>query len=67
MYKHILVAIDGSELSAPAVHHAVGLARSLGAKLSAVYVVAPYAGAGSAANPGEGSCCPHASENATSS
>jgi len=49
MYRHILVAIDGSELSAPAVHHAVGLASSLGAKLSAVYVVAPYGGASAAA------------------
>ena len=49
MYRHILVAIDGSELSTPAVHHAVGLAGSLGAKLSGVYVVAPYGGVGSTA------------------
>jgi len=43
MYEHILLATDGSALSTPAVRTAVGLAKSLRAKLSAIYVVAPYA------------------------
>jgi len=42
MYKHILVATDGSKLSAKAVKTAVRLARDLGAKLTAAYVIAPY-------------------------
>ena len=37
MYKHLLVATDGSKLSAKAVTHAVGLAKALGAKLTAFY------------------------------
>ena len=48
MYKHILVATDGSALSMPAARCAIGLSRALGAKLTAIYVVAPYAGAGAA-------------------
>ncbi len=43
MYKHILVAIDGSELNTRAMLHAVGLARALAAQLSAVWVAEPYA------------------------
>ncbi len=43
MYERILVATDGSELSAPAIRTAVGLAKSLHAQLTAIYVVAPYA------------------------
>ncbi|HEX5613508.1 MAG TPA: universal stress protein [Burkholderiales bacterium] len=42
MYKHILVATDGSKLSAKAVKTAVRLAKSLGAKLTAAYVIAPF-------------------------
>jgi nucleotide-binding universal stress UspA family protein len=34
MYKHILVATDGSDLSARAVEHGVALARAVGAKVS---------------------------------
>src|SRR5215207_3685871 len=34
MYRHILIATDGSELSERAVEHGVGLARALGAKVS---------------------------------
>lgn len=49
MYEHILVAIDGSRLSAPAIRTAFGLAKLLRARLTALYVVAPYAGAGAAA------------------
>jgi nucleotide-binding universal stress UspA family protein len=42
MYKHILLATDGSRLSAKAVKTAVRLAKALGAKLTAAYVVAPF-------------------------
>jgi nucleotide-binding universal stress UspA family protein len=42
MYKHILVATDGSKLSAKAVKTAVRLAKTLGAKLTAAYVISPY-------------------------
>ena len=40
MFKHIVVATDGSPASAHAATLAVGLARTHGAKLTAVYVVA---------------------------
>ncbi len=42
MYRHILVATDGSRFSAAAIRMAAGLARSLGAKLTGLHVVAPY-------------------------
>jgi nucleotide-binding universal stress UspA family protein len=42
MYRHILVATDGSRLSASAVRTAARLARSVGAKLTGLHVVAPY-------------------------
>lgn len=42
MFKHILLATDGSPASAHAAQLAVGLARTHGAKLTAVYVVDPY-------------------------
>ena len=42
MFKHIVVATDGSPASAHAATLAVGLARTHGAKLTAVYVVDPY-------------------------
>ncbi len=42
MYRNILVATDGSRLSAKAVDHAVGLARALGAKLTAFYASPDY-------------------------
>ena len=37
MYKHLLVAVDGSKLSQKAVAHAIALAKPLGAKLTAFY------------------------------
>ena len=37
MYRHVLVPTDGSELSGMAVAHAIGLARALGARLTAFY------------------------------
>ncbi len=42
MYKHLLVATDGSKLSAKAVAHALGLATALGAKLTAFYASPDY-------------------------
>lgn len=43
MYKHILVATDGSAFSARAIRTAAGLAKSLGAKLTGLHIVAAYA------------------------
>lgn len=42
MFKHILLATDGSASSEHASHMAVGLARTHGAKLTALYVADPY-------------------------
>ena len=42
MYKNILVATDGSRLSAKAVAHALALAKSVGAKLTGFYASADY-------------------------
>lgn len=42
MFKHILVATDGSAASEHAAQLAVDLARTHGAKLTAVFVVDPY-------------------------
>ena len=42
MYKHILVPTDGSKLAAKGIREAVQLAKSLGARLTGVYVVAPF-------------------------
>jgi nucleotide-binding universal stress UspA family protein len=42
MYKHILVPTDGSKLSAKAARTAANLAKALGAKMTGVYVTAPY-------------------------
>ena len=42
MYKHILVSTDGSKLSAKAVRTAASLAKALGARVTGVYVTAPY-------------------------
>jgi nucleotide-binding universal stress UspA family protein len=42
MYRNILVATDGSKLSSKAVVHAIGLARALGAKLTAFYASPDY-------------------------
>ncbi len=43
MYKHILIATDGSELAQKAVNQGLGLAKVLGAKVSAVTVTEPRA------------------------
>jgi nucleotide-binding universal stress UspA family protein len=42
MYKHILVATDGSKLSKKAVTHAISLAKALGARLTAFYASPDY-------------------------
>jgi nucleotide-binding universal stress UspA family protein len=42
MYKHILVATDGTKLSAKAVKTAARLAKTCNARLTAVYAVQPY-------------------------
>ena len=42
MYKHLLVATDGSKLSAKAVTHAIALARAVRAKLTAFYAAPDY-------------------------
>ena len=42
MYKHILVPTDGSKLSLKAAKEAAGLARSMKAKVTALFVVPPY-------------------------
>jgi nucleotide-binding universal stress UspA family protein len=47
-FEHILVPIDGTECSLPAVRTAVNLARTLQARLTGVHVVAPYAAKGAA-------------------
>ena len=43
MYTHILVATDGSEQAERASEHALGLARSLNARVTAVSVFPPWA------------------------
>ena len=41
MYQHILIPTDGSELAERGVVHGLALAKSVGAKVSAIYVVEP--------------------------
>src|SRR3954447_15179113 len=42
MYHNILIATDGSELSARAVEHGVGLARAVGAKVTFLTVTESF-------------------------
>jgi nucleotide-binding universal stress UspA family protein len=42
VYKHILIATDGSALSQEAVEHGIELARALGAKVTALTVSEPF-------------------------
>ena len=42
MYRHLLAATDGSELSSLAVDHAIALAQSLGASLTLLHVAGQY-------------------------
>jgi nucleotide-binding universal stress UspA family protein len=43
MYKHILIATDGSELAAKAVATGLGLAKAFGAKVTAINATEPWA------------------------
>lgn len=43
MYKHILVSTDGSSLSQKAIKTAVRLSKAIGARVTGVYVIPPYA------------------------
>jgi nucleotide-binding universal stress UspA family protein len=38
MYAHVLVAVDGSPYSLKAARHGLGVAKAIGAKVTAVYV-----------------------------
>jgi nucleotide-binding universal stress UspA family protein len=42
MYQHILIATDGSALAERAVSHGLSLAKSVGAKVTALIVEAPF-------------------------
>lgn len=42
MFKHILVPTDGSRLAAKGIKAGIRLAKSLGARVTGVYVAAPY-------------------------
>ena len=42
MYRHILVPTDGSKLADQGVAHGLALAKSLGAKVSVIFVVEPF-------------------------
>jgi nucleotide-binding universal stress UspA family protein len=42
MFKHILIPTDGSRLAAKGIKAGVKLAKSLGARVTGVYVAAPY-------------------------
>jgi nucleotide-binding universal stress UspA family protein len=42
MYKHILFPTDGSDRCAHALAHAIGLAKAVGARITALHVVPEY-------------------------
>src|SRR3990172_6283876 len=42
MYKHLLIATDGSELAQKAVDQGIGLAQALGARVLIVHVTPPW-------------------------
>jgi len=42
MYRHILIPTDGSELAEHGMAHGLALAKSLGAKVSVIFVVEPF-------------------------
>ena len=42
MYRNILIATDGSELAEKAISHGLSLAKSVGAKVSAIVVEEPF-------------------------
>ena len=42
MYRHILIPTDGSKLADQGLAHGLALAKSLGAKVSVIFVVEPF-------------------------
>jgi nucleotide-binding universal stress UspA family protein len=42
MYRHILIPTDGSELAERGMAHGLALAKSLGTKVSIIFVVEPF-------------------------
>jgi nucleotide-binding universal stress UspA family protein len=42
MYRHLLIATDGSELADKAVHYGIALAKETGAKVTALTVSEPF-------------------------
>jgi nucleotide-binding universal stress UspA family protein len=42
MYRHLLIATDGSELADKAVHHGIALAKETGARITALTVSEPF-------------------------
>jgi nucleotide-binding universal stress UspA family protein len=42
MYRHILIPTDGSEAAEHGVAHGLALAKSVGAKVSVIFVVGPF-------------------------
>lgn len=42
MYKHIMLPMDGSELSAKAVKAGIALAKSVGARITAIHVISHF-------------------------
>ena len=42
MYKHILIATDGSRLAGKGIREGVKLAKAVGARITAVYVASPF-------------------------
>jgi nucleotide-binding universal stress UspA family protein len=44
MYRHILIPTDGSEIAERGVVQGLALAKSLGAKVSVIFVVEPFEG-----------------------
>lgn len=42
MYQHIMLPIDGSELSLKAVDEGVNVAKALGSKITLITIVSPY-------------------------
>jgi nucleotide-binding universal stress UspA family protein len=42
MYKHLLIATDGSELATKALEHGLALARSEGVEVTVVTVTEPW-------------------------
>ena len=43
MYKHILIAFDGSELAEKAMKQGIALAKTVGAKVTVLNVTMPWA------------------------